>query len=84
MNEQSQYSGILRAIAIAILAFGGMFLLADPVFAFKVLFWGSIVFVLIGLLALIWKRPGLLLTLLGIGFLFSLFNGGDDDCDCDM
>lgn len=40
-----------------------------------------LVMIALVLLDLFARHPGLLLTLLGLGALFSLFGGGDDDCD---
>jgi peptidoglycan/LPS O-acetylase OafA/YrhL len=43
-----------------------------------------LVVIALGLLDVFARRPGLLWTVLGIGILFSLLNGDDDDDDCDM
>lgn len=63
---------VMLVILIVLLVF-------SPVYFGIVLLMLIVVALLDGLV----KRPGLLLTLLGLGALFSLF-GGDDDCDCDL
>lgn len=45
---------------------------------FLIAFLAAVAVELLGAFA---KRPGLLLTLLGISALFGLVNGDDDDCD---